>query len=95
MSERWQRDCLCPMQLVGIAVEISFHRISRRSSCLGRKLPPHLVVSGTYAMLPVGVSSLPYRSCWPFKSFNDYSFFFFFFLFLVCSGAVWASVLDV
>ena len=23
MSERWQRDCLCPMQLVGITVEIS------------------------------------------------------------------------
>ena len=33
------------------------------------------------------ISSLPYRSCWPFKAFNDSSWFFFFFgVFWCCVG---------
>ena len=44
MSERWQRDCLCPMQLVGITVEISLSQdfqkvMAPHSSTLAWKIP--------------------------------------------------------
>ena len=56
--ERWQRGCLSPMQLVCITVEIPSSQAFQKAILCWRKVSPLLMVSSTYAMLPIGLSSI-------------------------------------